>query len=161
MHGTEMNNYIFLDIDGVLNSKHTKAKGPYGNPGIGKKHLEILKTIVDKTDGEIVLISDWRLSFLPNDHMSDMANYISKKLESVGLSMTIVSENPCYENRSDEISEWMLNNPTKKFIILDDSFCSGYEADTMQPHWIQTDFRKGLEEKHIEEAIEKMAIPVE
>ena len=73
-----MSKYIFLDIDGVLNSSRTRAKSPYDCPGIGKKHLDILKTIADKTDGKIVLISDWRLSFLPDDHMPKMADYIVK-----------------------------------------------------------------------------------
>ena len=156
----EMSNYIFLDIDGVLNSKRTKARGPYDNPGIGKKHLDILKIIADKANGEVVLISDWRLSFLPDDHMPKMADYVSRKFDAAGLPLALVSKNHRYENRVDEIARWIQNNPTEGFIILDDSNWPGYEMETVRPHWVQTDSRKGLEEKHIEEAIAKMAVPV-
>lgn len=155
-----MNNYIFLDIDGVLNSKQTNERGPYDNPGIENKHLDILKTIVDKTNGEIVLISDWRLSFLPDDHMPKMADYITEKFDSAGLSLSLVSANNRYENRVDEISEWIINHQTKGYIILDDNYLPGYEAEIIEPHWVQTDPHKGLEEKHVKEAITKMAIPV-
>ena len=155
-----MSNYIFLDIDGVLNSNRTNARGPYGNPGIGKKHLDILKTIVDKTNGEIVLISDWRLSFLPDDHMPKMADYISGKFDSVQLTLTLVSESHRYENRVNEIVDWIQRNPTDGYIILDDSYWPGYEMKMIKPHWVQTDPRKGLEVMHIEEAVTKMTVKV-
>jgi len=158
--GDEMSNYIFLDIDGVLNSKRTNARGPYYNPGIGKKHLDILKIIAERTYGEIVLISDWRLSFLPNDHMPKMADYISQKFDSVKLPLAIVSENHRYELRVNEIANWIQNHPTDGYIIIDDCDWPGYEMDTVKPHWVQTDSRKGLEEKHIEEAVAKMSAPV-
>ena len=51
-----MSKYVFLDVDGVLNCRRTKARGTYDVPRIGKKYLDILKTIVDKTNGKIVLM---------------------------------------------------------------------------------------------------------
>ena len=79
-----------------------------------------MKTITDKTDGKIVLISDWRLSFLPDDHMPEMADYIVKRLDSVGLSLELVSDDHCYEMRAEKIAEWIRNNPTEGYIIIDD-----------------------------------------
>lgn len=160
MRYSEMSNYIFLDIDGVLNCKQTRARAPYNIQGIGKKHLNVLKTIADRTNGRIVLISDWRQSFLPDDHMPKMADYITKKLDSVGLSLEIVSENHCYESRVDEIAEWIRKHPTEGFIIIDDTYEEGYKTAAIQTHWVQTDYKRGLEEKHIEEAVEKMAVPI-
>ena len=71
-----------------------------------------------------------------------------------------MSENHRYEMRAEEIAEWIRNNHTEGYIIIDDSCWPGYETETIQPHWIQTDSRKGLEEKHIEEAVAKMTVPV-
>lgn len=155
-----MVNYIFLDIDGVLNSKRTKARAPYDCMGIGKNHLNVLKTIVEKTNGNIVLISDWRLSFLPNDHMPKMADYIAKKLHSVDLQFELASYNHQYEIRAKEIEKWINTHPTKGYIILDDNDNRWYRIPEVESHWIHTDYKKGLTEDHIEEAIRKMQEPV-
>lgn len=155
-----MANYVFLDIDGVLNSRQTRAKAPYNCKGIGNKHLRILKAIVEKTNSNIVLISDWRLSFLPNDHMPDMANYITKRLQSVGLSFELVSSNHIYEIRAQEIKNWINTHKTEGYIILDDNDNIWYHNNAISPHWIHTDYKKGLTEEHIQEAIVKMQEPV-
>lgn len=155
-----MAKYIFLDIDGVLNSRLTRAKAPYDCKGIGKKHLAVLKEIVNQTDGEIVLISDWRLSFLPNDHMPLMADYIATTLNKQGLSLELVSTNHQYEIRSKEIKEWIKTHKTEGYIILDDGDDKWYNIDSIRPHWVHTDYRKGLTEEHIPEAISKMMLPV-
>ena len=155
-----MNNYIFLDIDGVLNDKNTRAQAPYHCTGIGKKHLDILKKIVDATQGKIVLISDWRLSFFPEDHMPDMAKYILKTLHKYDLDFELVSDVHKYRMRDSDIREWIMTHPTKGFIIIDDDEYPGYNDADLQPHWIQTDPDQGLLETHYQEAVSKMKMSV-
>lgn len=145
--------YVFIDIDGVLNCGSTGARNPYGNAGIEKKKLDLLKKIVDETEAEIVLISDWRLSFLPHDEFPEMADYITKKLSSVGLTLQLVSDVPRYEDRADEIRRWFEKHPCKGFVILDDDDFSGYHDADLMPHWIRTQYRKGLTEEESERAI--------
>lgn len=152
--------YIFLDIDGVLNSKRTHSIQPYGCSGIGGAQLAVLKEIVDLTHGKIVLISDWRLSFLPDDHMPEMGKYIRNRLNKVGLQFELVSLNHRYENRTMEIAKWIRLHPTNGYIILDDDVWPGYDLPEVYPHWIHTDWKKGLLLKHVDEAVMKMQEPV-
>ena len=63
-----MYNIIFLDFDGVLNSKYTKEKWK-GWAGIEDEKLQLLKDIVDNTKSIIVLTSSWR-------HSWDFASYL-------------------------------------------------------------------------------------
>ena len=153
-----MENYIFLDIDGVLNHRGTRAKAPYDCPGISAKHLDVLKQIVEMTDAKIVLISDWRLSFLPGDHMPEMAAYITKMLEKKGLGFELVSCEHRYQDRPEQIRNWLHAHPAKGFVILDDEDFSGYLEPDMAPHWIRIDPVKGLLPEHIREAVSRMSV---
>lgn len=156
-----MSNYIFLDIDGVLNHQKTKARAPYDCKGISQKPLRILKKIVEKTNGKLVLISDWRLSFLPNDHMPDMADYITERLKSVGLSFELASQNHAYEIRAKEIKKWIESHSATGYIILDDDDNRYYHNNAIKPHWLHIDYRKGLRKEDIQKAIAKMKEPIE
>ena len=52
---------IFLDIDGVLNSRRYDAKrDKNGNTNIDETRLPLVKRIVDATGARIVLSSSWR-----------------------------------------------------------------------------------------------------
>jgi len=63
---------IFLDIDGVLNSEKFLENNK--NQAIDRNSVSILKNIIDKTGGVIVMSSGWRLWFddnmLPQDGYS-------------------------------------------------------------------------------------------
>lgn len=156
-----MSNYIFLDIDGVLNYTGLKTRAPYECMGIAQRPLNILKEIVEQTNGKLVLISDWRLSFLPNDHMPKMADYITKRLQSVGLSFELASQNHSYEIRAEEIKKWIESHSATGYIILDDDDNRYYHNNAIKPHWLHIDYRKGLREEDIQKAIAKMKEPIE
>ena len=156
-----MSKYIFLDIDGVLNNNYTKNIAPYGCKGINNNCLNILKTIVNKTNGKIVLISDWLLSFLPDDHMPDMAKYITEKLYSKNLSFELISYDRLYFNRVESIKNWIETHKTEGYIILDDYNYKLYYLDSVYPHWLHINNKKGLRNEHIKEAIEKINIPIQ
>ena len=52
---------VFLDVDGVLNSKTTVQKTPEGYRGIDDARVEILSKVIEKMGGgDIVLSSDWK-----------------------------------------------------------------------------------------------------
>lgn len=59
-----MTKYIFLDIDGVLNSEHTWDDNI--TDSISDQYLENLRHIVEKTDAKIILSSSWRIYFGQN-----------------------------------------------------------------------------------------------
>ena len=52
---------IFLDIDGVLNSKAYDSKRDWNKQtNIDETRLPLIKQIVEATDAKIVLTSTWR-----------------------------------------------------------------------------------------------------
>ena len=154
-----MPRYIFLDIDGVLNNRRTHTISPYGCKGVSKKNIDVLKEIINKTKGQIVLISDWRLSFLPNDHMPQMAVYITKKMHEAGLEFMLVSENRQYENRAKEIIRWLNEHPAEGYIIIDDEEYH-YREEPLRLHLVHIKENKGLTSRNVPEAIEKMSLPI-
>ena len=88
-----MSKVIFLDIDGVLNRHDerypTREKSPMGFVGVGQKHIDQLKRIVDETGAYIVLSSDWKMCFDTIDCNPDNANnedgvYLWKRLNDAG-----------------------------------------------------------------------------
>lgn len=136
--------FIFLDIDGVLNSRFNDMLiGPMGSLSdkeLGDYHLERLKKICDVTDAQIVLSSDWRLThgFFNTDGLfynlgiKDTAKtLLDEKLEKFGLK--IVGFTPYIndgEDREKEIKVW-LDRYSKSlqidsFVILDDKKLSGF-----------------------------------
>ena len=138
---------IFLDVDGVLNNM-TWAKKMYEEEGIPvfrndilcESSLLLLQKLVQETDAEIVLSSSWRR--IP----SARANLV-KTLEKYG--MTIHSDTPYVGGiRGEDIARWMKRNRDIKleaYVILDD------DSDMLVPqfpHFVQTSFSDGFEEKH-------------
>lgn len=66
-----MTKYIFLDIDGVLNSEHTLDESCENMNQkiasiISDQYLRNLQYIVEKTDAKIILSSSWRVYFNNN-----------------------------------------------------------------------------------------------
>ena len=140
------NKFIFLDIDGVLNNARTKAL-------ISDGKLRLLKGIAEKTDAKIVLISDWRLSFLPGDHLPEKADYIRKKMDQCGLSLELVSYVHRYENREKEIRDWLAAHPCDGFVILDDQD-ELYEDPFFLSRLVSPNWREGLTEQQAEQAVQ-------
>ena len=125
-------NYLFLDIDGVLNTgQHsnylvdnglceTDADGYLFDPEAVKN----LQYIIEETDAKIIITSTWRLD-------GDMqALWRNRNLagEVVGVTPIIQREKAIgkikiwYGHRGIEVEEWLSANATApyKYAILDD-----------------------------------------
>ena len=138
---------IFLDVDGVLNNM-TWAQKMYEEKGIPvfrddilcESSLLLLQKLVQETGAQIVLSSSWR------NIPSARANLV-KTLEQYGLS--IHSDTPYIGGiRGEDIASWMKRHPEielETYVILDD------DSDMLVPqfpHFVQTSFADGFEEKH-------------
>jgi hypothetical protein len=125
-------NYLFLDIDGVLNTGQysnylvdnglceTDADGYLFDP----KAVKNLQYIIEETDAKIIITSTWRLD-------GDMqALWCNRNLagEVIGVTPTILKEKAIgkikiwYGHRGMEVEEWLQDNATVpyKYAILDD-----------------------------------------
>ena len=146
---------IFLDIDGVLNSKrYDEEKGADGGI-MDPTRLELLKMLVEETEAEIVLSSSWRQGW----SRSENACYGSGKriyTEFVNAHIDVYDKTPylgLFADRTREIKEWLEDNPeTENFVILDDI---QFGWNDLEDHVVRTHYRvgRGLEERHVQMAI--------
>ena len=157
-------NLIFLDIDGVLNSRTTKEKcGPYR--GIEESKVLLLRSLVEKTYARIVLISSWKEWWFKKKQykskQDDLANYLDDCLYKAKLEVWNKINDDFALGRGDAINQFidylkrkniMINN----YVIFDDEMFD-YKETNQTKHLIQTSFENGgLSKKHINKAIEML-----
>ena len=130
-----MDKYLFLDVDGVLNT--TRSQSLYG---LSKPCMRRLQLIVNDTGCKLVLSSTWRL------HM-DTYMRLQRALGYRGMALygrtPHLREEKGKNNRGDEIALWLsgfADQPYVYAIVDDDSDMN----DNQLPHFFQTDPDYGL-----------------
>jgi hypothetical protein len=164
---------IFLDIDGVLNSfeKHADLDVPHSTwcpevmNAFGIKlevfpeMVERINRITDATGAKLVISSSWRVGYL-----AEWADVIIH-LHNVGIKGFIVGRTPWNRNdpelstRGKEIEAWFKKHPDEKiesFVILDDL----NQMEPLMDYLVQTDHAKGIQDEHVNRAIEMLSKPV-
>lgn len=133
-------NYLFLDIDGVLNtgrySNYLAVNGLYETDADGylfdPEAVQNLEYIIEATDAKIIITSTWRLD-------GDMqALWRNRDLagEVIGITPTLLREKAIgkikvfYGHRGMEVEAWLQDNAIApyKYAILDD------EDDYLEAH---------------------------
>lgn len=121
-------NYIFLDVDGVLNNqKHYKKQHKkYGgrffceNMPFNPRSLKNLKKIIDKTGGKtetkVVVTSSWRRS-------ERAMAVLEARLAEYGIKIFGKTEH-MDGKRGLEIWNWLENNASKERLYM---YCDGLE----------------------------------
>ena len=158
---------IFLDVDGVLNSKMYKATPVEGDTDnhnyIDLSRVKLVADIVNATDAKIVLSSSWRVDWDKSDDLcGNDAKYINKCLNKYGIS--IIDKTPyisLFTERRKEILIWLSNHylEVESFVVLDD-MNKGWEqlADRVV---VTNPNGYGLEEEHVKKAIELLNTKVD
>lgn len=149
---------IFLDIDGVLNSRAYDRKRNWNEQtDIDETRLPLIKEIVDATAAKIVLSSTWRLHWNKYSNRCDAdGRYINKTFAKFGL--TIYDKTPdlgIHALRREEIEKWLKETTEgiESFVIIDDY---RYGWGDLSEHFVKTDpnFRLGIEKEQVKQAIE-------
>ena len=175
-----MSKYIFLDIDGVLNSEEMLNHKPFpkcrGMMGIEKSKVKRLKQIVEATGAEIVLTSSWKKSFdafkrngyrVDKYDLNDLwveeleelgyfGKYLSNKLYDQKLRVSDTTSryerNPNY--RGNGILAYLKDHSAEAYVILDDENFRDYQnRQAIQDHLVLTDYMTGLSDDDVEKAI--------
>lgn len=143
---------LFLDIDGVLNTRaYVERAGwspPLGSAGdvliIDPAAVEHLNFVVEQTGAVIVVSSSWRITY-PLEVLTAM-------LEERGFRGRVYGATPELpgRNRSREIAEWLRDHPVDAFAIVDDDGASG--AD-FAPSFVLTSFEEGLTWTHADRLV--------
>ena len=146
---------IFLDIDGVLNSKRYDNESGINRKVMDPTRLDLLRYIVDETEAEIVLSSSWRQGWSKSENACSRSGKMIYD-EFVAAHIDIYDKTPYFgigADRSKEIKAWLEENPpVESFVILDDI---QYGWGDLEDHVVRTryDIGRGLEEKHVKMAI--------
>lgn len=169
---------IFLDVEGVLNTKETYERiyRIYGHTTmidteIDKFRLGYLKTIIDNTGAKIVLSSSFRYFFTKEDDKLYPTSLKGKKLYDnfKRFGIEIYDITPTNMNsREEQIKEWLLNNDdVESFVIIDDDPNDFYElydnliqTSTMRKNYLLSFMKEstGLCEQHIDEVVDKLNV---
>lgn len=161
-------NYIFLDIDGVLNNCEYLIVHQDEDGIVDPECLDLLEKLVKEFDCKIVLSSAWRLGLDENlqpkfktvkrfdgsEEPSRCARLLTL-FEQRGIKICGKTES-IYDgerwSRPIEIYCYVKNNlsPNDNYVILDDEKVQAQkgEPQVINSHFVQTDFYyKGFDEK--------------
>lgn len=156
--------FIFLDVDGVLNSQPycERTGGELNSESVGR-----LKEIVDATGARIVLSSTWKQIWDAQEKCAkDMKNRLLHALEEYRLSIYSLTPNLPTGFRPEEIKEFLENyqyaHPKEiiTWISLDDDYSEenyrsvGFETDLIRTKFFcKTEAEGGIQDIHVEKAI--------
>ena len=119
---------IFLDVDGVLNNDSTGVEwDPHVR--ISTALVAKLSKIVEKTNAEIYLVSDWKREwYKDNKAIQDTyADFLDFKLAQFGLKITDkVEGGSC--TRGKNINEFFKKHDVISYVILDDDDYDYYDC---------------------------------
>lgn len=150
-------NIIFLDVDGVLNSKNKliSVYNETGKPHSGynypfdEKCLENLRILVQLTNSKLVITSTWRMDDIGINTLLNILKVYNLDKEVIGYTPILGTK------RELEIKEFLAsldNEPN--FIILDDDS----DFNELLPYLIKTNIQTGLAIDNVENAIKKLTL---
>ena len=160
-----MNNVIFLDVDGVLNSKfwddeHQREISEGKNVDIYA--VKLFSKLVKKTDAKVILHSGWRFWF--DDELKPkrpeaefLANVMAKENVVIsGVTPDLTTEEIRKTKKfslvkADEILLWLKENSADNWLVIDDLDLHNTEVEK---HQIKTNAEIGLTEEDVEKACE-------
>jgi len=109
--------YIFLDLDGVINTSVSWKVKLYS---IKESCLAALADVVENTGAKIVLTSSWKTVFstVSISDCSPQIKELIRRLNNYGIK--IYDKTPIRENRYDEIEAYLRRNFADGYVIIDD-----------------------------------------
>lgn len=144
-----MDKFIFLDIDGVLNTANYQTWRQLWGKDISDLHGHLfapspvrnLRRLIKWTNAKIVLSSSWRMDGL--ETMRQMWNERNMPGEIYNITPYVNAREYPIGTRGVEIRKWLeeYGGESYKFVIIDDieDF-----LDEQQTNVIMTNYRRGL-----------------
>ena len=157
-------NYIFLDIDGVMNNQEdwlNKVKeGRREDSMFCDEAWELLSQVIKETGARVILSSSWRAGFVQTDsgidmcdgncHLTTRLNYYFEEygIPIVGLTTSY------YDHRGKQIMEYVKQHfsSTDNWIVLDDEDID-IKDYVPEERIIKTEFKTGLLPEHCERIV--------
>ena len=119
---------VFLDVDGVLNTRKTVISSPDGHIGVDDARIEILAGAIEKYGGgDIVLTSDWK-----NVRIGGDLDYLRDKLMGYNLEISAVTKEHWNKRGQEGKNCYIVVDVIQKTILgnyildLDELYGSGF-----------------------------------
>lgn len=147
---------VFLDFDGVLNSAEFFRRDPGPFDRLDPLAVARLNTIVRRSGAKVIISSSWRLQ-RPVEKLSYLLSQLGFLGEIAGytpdLSSSVRIADGC-SVRCLEIRSWLERSaePVTRFVVLDDA-----ELDELAPRLVKTTFGRGLQDEHVDEALDLLS----
>lgn len=139
----KIDNYVFLDYDGVINVGHKGIHDRFDN----KEAIFCLNKLCLKYYFKIVVVSSWRN--YPNYKELLYNSGLNPKIEIIGKT---INSN---QGREYEIKEYLKENPYfNKVIIIDDED----RFVELKRYLVKTDAHIGFNEEKYDEAVKKIKL---
>jgi hypothetical protein len=166
----QMQKIIFLDIDGVLalhdnfftNSANFQKKREWakrlGVPyGWDAKAVKALNHVLENTDAEIILSSDWRLHWdlMQLKEIFD-AHSVIKSPIAITSKVSTKSLSNLELNRVVQIEEFVTENNVGNWIAIDDMHLAQHAKLEIAHRFIRTNQLEGIKQSGLKEKIIKL-----
>lgn len=143
---------IFLDFDGVLNSRRYVLNCGDQELAIDPARMALLKEIVDATGAKLVLSTSWREHWSADPKECDSTGRLMDEIFSAH-GMQISDKTPKLSaSRTEEIKSWLAAHPEiTNYVVLDDMFLGDA---LLAEHFVKTSYyTEGLGKLEAERAI--------
>lgn len=154
-----MERYIFLDIDGVLNTERSYksfvlAGQPWRDdcgPFFDQVAVDNLRRIIDATQADVVITSTWKYKGLDAMHRL----WTLRDMPGILLGVTPEAMSNDYCTRGMEILKWLAQNAPEdatqyRYVIIDDST---FFLPEQLPYLVKTTSDVGLKAEDAERAV--------
>lgn len=133
--------YIFLDIDGVLNTEADWKRKVYSlNPKCIKVFCDLLQKL---TNPKVVLSSSWRNGIARDGTTAVHVEELIRALEPAGITELDKTGTAPDGSRSKEIDHYLRRHPADSWLILDDD-PTLFEQGAKTAHLYLTSAKTGL-----------------
>lgn len=161
-------NYIFLDIDGVMNNRHdwmskvdNKSEQFHGHRMFCDEAWQLLSDTCKKVNAVVVLSSSWRTGFTYGEDgkvvVTNSECYLSNKLleyfNKYNINLVGITDKTCAP-RGKQIMDYIKSNLDShdKFIVIDDGYFD-IKDYISESQFIKTEFETGLLPEHCKRII--------
>ncbi len=142
--------YIFLDVDGVLNTEADWARKVYSlDSKCVESFCELLNSL---NDPKVVLSSTWRNGIARDGTTAVHIDDLIKALEPAGIKFLDKTGVAPDGSRMKEIEHFLRRHPEDRYIILDDD-PDLFEQREKTPHIYFTSSKTGLTDTDVKRVL--------
>lgn len=151
-----MSRYIFLDIDGVINTERHQLRLRRSNlpcrddnmPFFDPEAVANLQQIVEVTEASVIITSSWRHKGM--EVMEDV--WYSRKMPGILEGLTPTATHSLFCTRGMEILQWLADRQEvdSRYVIIDD--CVDFLPEQM-PFLVRTNPYCGLSQTDAQKAV--------